>query len=248
MRTRLIWGVVLVLIALAAALVVLPARWLLAVVPEQSPVAIVDAHGTLWQGSATLAVGAPGHRRALPDPITWSFQWKSGPRLVARHAWMRNELMLSPSWRGVRLSGQTLQLPAQALVSLHAMFNTLDPGGELLISWPERVFGLGGPERGERLLDVQWRHAAAGLSRVRPLGAYQLTATQGEGGQVDLKLETREGPLLMRGQGKASAKGMQLDGVAEVDSAASGDTRAGLQNLLNALGTRQGEQAILRLR
>lgn len=248
MRGRVLWGVVLVLVACAAALFVLPARWLMAVIPAQSPVAIVDAHGTLWQGSATLAVGAPDNRRALPEPISWAFQWAGGPRLVARHVWMRNELVLSPSWRGLRLSGQTLQLPAQALVSLHSMFNTLDPGGELLISWPERIFGLGGPERGERLLEVQWRHASAGLSRVRPLGAYQLTAIQGEGGQVDLNLVTREGPLLMRAQGKASAKGMQLDGIAEVEGTASGDTRAGLQNLLNALGTRQGEQAVLRLR
>lgn len=248
MKTRLLWGVLLVLVACAAALAVLPARWLMAVVPAQSPVVIADAHGTLWRGSATLAVGVPGNRRALPDPVAWSFQWSGGPRLVAKHAWMRNDLVLSPSWRGLRLSGQTLQLPAQALVSLHAMFNTLDPGGELLISWPERVFGLGGPERGERLLEVQWRHASAGLSRVRPLGDYQLVATQGEGGQVDLALDTREGPLVMRAQGKASAKGMQLDGVAEVDSAASADTRAGLQNLLNALGARRGEQTVLRLR
>lgn len=248
MRAKLIWGLVLILVACAAALAVLPARWLMAVVPEQSPVIIADAHGTLWRGSATLAVGTPGNRRALPDPVNWSFQWSGGPRLVAKHAWMRNDLVLSPSWRGLRLSGQTLQLPAQALVSLHAMFNTLDPGGELLISWPERVFGLGGPERGDRLLEVQWRLASAGLSRVRPLGTYQLAVTQGEGGQVDLVLSTREGPLMMSARGKASAKGMQLDGVAEVDSAASGDTRAGLQNLLNALGTRRGEQAILRLR
>lgn len=248
MRMRWLWLAVLVLVACAAAVAVLPARWLMAVIPAQSPVVITDAYGTLWRGSATLAVGAEGNRRALPDPLSWSFQWAGGPRLVARHAWMRNELVLSPTWRGLRLSGQTLQLPAQALVSLHAMFNTLDPGGELLISWPERVFGLGGLTRGDTLVEVQWRHATASMSRIKPLGTYQLVAKQGDGGQIDLALSTREGPLLMRAEGKASNKGMQLDGVAEVEAAASGDTRAGLQNLLNALGARQGEQAILRLR
>jgi general secretion pathway protein N len=248
MKARLLWAALLILVACAAAVAVLPARWLIAVIPAQSPIVIADAQGTLWSGSATLAVGVPGNRRALPDPVSWSFQWAGGPRLVARHPWMRTDLVLSPSWRGLRLSGQTLQLPAQALVSLHAMFNTLDPGGELLVTWPERVFGLGQPERGQRLLEVQWRNASTGLARVRPLGVYQFTATQGEAGQVDLALSTREGPLKMSAQGKASARGMQLDGVAEVDNAASADTRAGLQNLLNALGTRRGEQAVLRLR
>src|SRR5690606_19379929 len=113
-KARLLWTSLLMAVALVAALWVLPARWVMAWIPESSPVVITDASGSLWSAQATVALGVGGLRRSLPDPLKWQLSFAGGPKLVLSHPWLRGPLTLSPGWRGLRLSAQTLQLPASA--------------------------------------------------------------------------------------------------------------------------------------
>lgn len=229
---------VLMATTLAAALWALPARWMMAWIPEASPVRIVDASGTMWNASATVAIGVGGLRRTLPDRVHWKLTFSGGPQLVIRHPWLQGPLKLAPGWSGVQLSAQSLQLPATALTAVHAIFNTLDPGGMLVLSWPDLTIGrsVSGQGNSPTLLTGHWRNASSSLSRIKPMGDYTLTVNKDSGSTMALALRTRKGPLIMEGSGVASHAGAQFDGRAWVDESASQDTRQALQGLLAAIG------------
>lgn len=241
--SRIAQVILLAAVALAAGLWALPARWAMAWIPDSSPVAVVDASGTMWNASATIAVGVGGLRRTLPDPVQWRLGFDGGPTLLIRHPWLQGPLKLAPGLSGIRLSAQTLQLPASALTAIHALFNTLDPGGELHLSWPELALGrqLTAPGNASTLLTAQWRNASSSLSRVKPMGNYTLTVNKGSNDALALALSTRQGPLMLEGSGVLSQSGGQFDGKAWVEETSTEDTRAALQGLLAAIGPPSGQ-------
>ena len=250
---RTAWLALLLAVACTAALWVLPARWVMAWIPESSPVMVTDAAGTMWAATATVAVGAGSLRRTLPDPVQWRLAFKGGPHLVLIHPWLRGPLTLSPSWRGLRLSAQTLQLPVSVLTTAHAMFNTMDPGGEMLLDWPDLILGKGAVASNDnaRLLTAQWRNASSSLTRIQPMGAYTLVLQQDAAQNLTFALSTNQGPLLMEGEGTVSKSGRaQFDGKAWIDESASGDVHAALQDLLDAIGPRSvpSGHAIMKVR
>lgn len=235
---RTIWLLLLLAVALIAALWVLPARWAMAWIPDASPVTIVDATGSMWNASATVAIGAGGLRRTLPDRVNWRLSLSGGPKLVIRHPWLRGPLTLAPGWTGLKLSAQSLQLPASALTAVHAMFNTLDPGGQLILSWPDLRIGRSVSAQGgsTTLLTGHWRNASSSLSRIKPMGDYTLTVNEGSQNTLALALRSGQGPLMMDGSGVATHTGAQFDGKAWIEESATSDTRQALQGLLAAIG------------
>ncbi|ROT44346.1 type II secretion system protein N [Pusillimonas sp. NJUB218] len=240
---KVVWLVLLLVVALSAALRVLPARWAIAWIPESSPVRVIDASGTLWDASATVAVGVGGLLRSLPDPLQWRLHFEGGPQLIVTHPWLRGPLKLAPSWQGLRMSAQSLQLPASVLTTVHGLFNTLDPGGEVLLNWPELYLGRSvvAAKDGGPMLFVQWRNASSSLTRIQPMGEYTLILSQGASNTMTLALNTTRGPWMMQGSGTLSPLGRaQFDGKAWVHESASGDTRTALQDLLDAIGPRSG--------
>lgn len=240
---RLAWRALLLAVAIAAALWALPARWAMAWIPDASPVVVTDASGTMWNARATIAVGVGGLRRTLPDPVQWRLVFDGGPQLVLSHPWLRGPLRLAPGWTGVRLSAQSLQLPASALTTVHALFNTLDPGGEAHLSWPDLTLArsVSAPDDASPLLTAQWRNASSSLSRIRPMGDYTLTLRKGAGDTIALALATGQGPLMMEGTGALSRSGARFDGKAWVLESASGDTHAALRGLLATMGPTEGQ-------
>jgi general secretion pathway protein N len=248
---RFLRTVLLVAAACATALCVLPARWIMAWIPDSSPVIVTDATGTLWSAHATLAVGAAGLRRTLPDPLQWRLRLAGGPHLELKHPWLRGPLELSASWRGIRISGQSLQLPATVLTTAHALLNTLDPGGAVQMEWPALTLQWGAPAAGGdgRVLAVHWRNASSSLSSVKPFGDYTLLLSRAAGRTLDLSLKTDRGPLMLEGRGTLQPSGRaRFDGEAWVDASASAGTRAALQGVLQALGPAVGPQGKTRLR
>src|SRR5690606_19992022 len=135
---RLLLPILAAAAALAAALAVLPARWLIWAIPPDWPLAVVDATGTVWNGRVRLALGQPGLRRTLPDPVAWQWHWVAGVGISARvsHPWLTAPVEIAPGLGGARLGKGGLRLPATALLAAGAPFNTLEPGGELALSWP----------------------------------------------------------------------------------------------------------------
>ncbi|WZB61168.1 type II secretion system protein GspM [Achromobacter xylosoxidans] len=96
--------------ALLAALSALPARWLLLAAPQGGIVSLADASGTVWNGSAWIALGPPGARRVLPQALQWQWHWRT-LEMELRHPWLQGPLRLSPGWTGATLSAQSLRAP-----------------------------------------------------------------------------------------------------------------------------------------
>jgi general secretion pathway protein N len=242
-------GIGLLMLACGAALAVLPARWAMTALPPTWPLAVVDASGTVWSGSATIALGPPELRRTVPEPLRWQVSFAGGPKLRVSHSWLSGPLTLAPKWSGVGISKQSLQVPAAALASLDARMAAIAPEGEISLKWPAIFIGRQGRPAGATLLDIQWRNAASTLTSIRPLGAYALSVKQAATGRAELVLSTLQGPLMLNGTGLLDRNsGFQFDGTAQADPAASANTHAALHDILAALGPRRGDHTLLRFR
>ncbi|ANN69176.1 type II secretion system protein N [Bordetella bronchialis] len=248
MRTRR-WPlpVAAVLVAVAAAVATLPARWLLSAVPADAIVVPVDASGTLWNGQARLAIGPPGMRRTLPQPVTWHWHWLAGTGPAARvvHPWLASPLEIAPGLGGARLGQGTLTLPAVALTAAGAPLNTLEPGGQLAVSWP--ALDLGDlPSKG-RLLQLTWSNASSARVRIQPLGDYQASLAADGAGGLDLQVHTVRGALRVEGHGQGRQGRWRFDGQAGPAPDADAATRDALEPLLNTLGAYRNGVTQLRL-
>lgn len=235
-----------VLIALAAALVVAPARWLITALPASWPVAVIDASGSIWRGTALLALGPAEARTTLPTPVSWQVRWNAGPRVEVSHLWLDGLLALRPQLNGVAVSARTLRLPASTLVQLGAPFNTLKPGGELSLTWP--ALRLSGALPVGELMTIQWRDASTVLSMLRPLGHYNVRLVGEAGNSVAVNLSSVSGPLLAEGTGRWTERGgLSFKGVARPAPNSTNEVRAALQSTLSALGRRSGDDSLLQV-
>ncbi len=252
MRRQLVFRIMmalgLVAVALAAALAVLPARWLMRALPASWPVAVVDASGSIWRGTALVALGPVGARATLPQAVSWQAGWQSGPRLQLQHPWLGCTLSLRPGISQLGISPCTLRLPASVLAAVGAPLNTIKPAGELNLRWP----GLQLPWRGKlptgELLTLDWTNASSALSMVRPLGNYRIAITGADNGNAALALSTLQGQLAIQGTGTLHPRtGLSFNGKAGPAPEASPQTVAGLQAMLSAIGRRSGNDTLLQL-
>jgi len=244
----LLYVVGFLVVAGCAALAVLPARWIMAVLPSDLPIAVVNATGTIWSGTATIALGTPERRRSVIEPVHWQFSFSPGPRLQLSHPWLGGPVTLSPNWRGIGISAQRLQLPAAVLGALDARIAAVSPGGELSVKWPATFIGPISHAPGTELLNAEWRNAVSAMASVRPLGDYAITVQQGAADQATLMLNTKQGPLMLNGSGTLSNRQLQFDGTAQVEPSAKAGTHAALRDLLAMLGPSQNNVTLLRFR
>ncbi|CAB3631027.1 general secretion pathway protein GspN [Achromobacter marplatensis] len=227
--------------ALAAGVSVLPARWLLALQPEQSLVALADASGTVWQGSAWIALGPKGSQRVLPQPVQWQWRWNA-MALEITHPWLQGPLRARVGWTGLSLPAQSLRVPASVLPALGAPWNTLAPEGMLEISW--QALRLGGPLPTGPIADLRWRNAGTALTSVAPVGTY-LLRVQGTGKPgAALALSTESGVLAVSGQGNVTARGVNFEGQATFAASATDAQRAALDGLMSTLGRRSNDTVL----
>ncbi len=243
---RIAFVFLLATIALVSALAVLPARWLLTVLPPAWPLALVDASGTVWRGQALVAVGPPGLRRTLPASLTWQWQWqdKRGPTLLAHHPVLAGPMPLSIGWRGVTVGAQQARLPASLLIAAGAPINSIDPSGDLQLSWPDLNLSVL-PERGV-LMTVQWNQAGSSRVRVHPLGTYRAVFAREPSDVTTLRIQTLEGRLQLAGEGRHTrAQGWRFDGTAQPAPNADDATQEALMPLLGMIGRREGNSARL---
>ncbi len=242
---RLAGAIVLLLVAVAAALAVLPARWMISLIPSSWPVAVIDASGSMWRGQALVALGPPGDRTTLPQPVSWQTGWQNGPRLTLQHPWLNCRLALAPGIRQLGLSPCTLRLPATALVTLGAPLNTLKPAGELALTWPALQLPYQQLPASGQLLQLDWSDAGTSLSNVRPLGHYRVMLAS-DSAQIQVDLQTESGPFQLEGEGRWHPRsGFAFRGEGRPAPNADEATVAGLQTLLSGIGQRSGEATLL---
>jgi len=226
-----------------------PAAWLAERVAGQTQrrVLLADASGTIWHGSATLALSAgAGSQTAtvLPGRLQWDVAgWPllAGTlRVVLNH----DQAMAAPVTLAVTPAGWTAQagairLPASLLEGIGAPFNTLRPDGQMRIDWS----ALRGRFAGNQTfghLTLQFDQVSSAVSRLRPLGSYRADVDLA-GADGTLQLKTTAGPLYLEGSGTVGRQA-RFEGTARTDP----DAATQLAGLMSLLG--RHENNVTRLR
>src|SRR5512141_2390454 len=255
MRTVLYVLAALVALLLTV-LVIAPAQWAASTLKSASGgrLELAEATGTLWNGSALLVIasspeaGAP--RATLPERLAWQLSpWPllvgqldltlSHPSALTQPLTVRAPLTGSGT---TTLGSTTLRLPASLLVGLGAPWNTIRPGGILLVNWDRLQIS---PGRLQGNLSAEWQYASSALTPVSPMGHYRLQ-TNGIWPGTQLDLLTLSGPLELKGSGTIPEGGrLRFTGRAQAMAGADPGVKAQLTGLISLLGRRDGEGALL---
>jgi general secretion pathway protein N len=250
----------LVLGALLALLLRAPAAWLGRWVAQVSNghVLLLEARGTLWDGSADLVLtGGPGSRDAsrLPSRLHWQLglaPWteRSLQLRLRADCCIPGELplRLQPGWGRLMVALPTrpeplLRLPAAWLSGLGTPWNTLQLGGQLRVSAQDfQLLRQGSAWKPSGLLNLDLNHLSSRVSTVSPLGSYRFALMSQGDAPTQLILSTTEGALLLQGQGQmGGGSPMRFQG----EAMAAPGREAALNNLLNIIGRRQGERSLI---
>lgn len=246
MRRLAIWllaGMVSIALTILA---FFPATWLATMVEAQTAgrLTLGDAQGTLWNGSAFIGGAASGND-ALTPLLPGRFSWRLSPLAVLGRidAELENPAALSQivkvsgSWTEWQVSPAAIQLPAERLAALGAPLNTVQPSGQMRLSWELlQLARQGGQVEITGAMDLTMKDISSRLSPIKPLGSYNLLLVW-NGLQATVALKTDKGPLLLSGSGIFSNGRLQFSGKAE----AVAGQQEGLENLLNLLGQRRTE-------
>ncbi|OJV51165.1 MAG: general secretion pathway protein GspN [Burkholderiales bacterium 68-10] len=247
------WALAGVLLGLLlTTLLAAPARWLAAGVAQASGgvVQLAEPQGSLWSGSARLLLtGGAGSqdRSALPGRVHWRLRPGWGALALRLNADCCTPagplgLRLSPRWGGARLALADAHSvwPAALLAGLGTPFNTLQPQGELNLSTQALALQWqAGRASVQGQADVTLRQLSSRVATLRPLGSYRVQLRGGD--TPTLALSTLEGPLRLSGEGQWVGQRLRFQGEASAEPGLEG----ALANLLNLLGRRQGERALM---
>lgn len=256
------WALAGVVVGTALALLVhAPARWLAAALARATDqqVQLLEPRGSVWSGSAVLVLtGGAGSRdaSALPGRLRWTVglarEDRSRIELRLRHACcigdqLRLQLQAGlDRWRIVWPPGRTQvgHWPAAWLAGLGTPFNTLQPGGQLILTSDDLVVeSVQGRWRVSGRAELELQALSSRVSPLPTLGSYRLVVQRDDDGQqgARLSLATLQGPLRMSGDGQWVGARLRFRGQAQADAG----TEAMLNNLLNIIGRRQGALALL---
>jgi general secretion pathway protein N len=163
---------------------------------------LAAARGTLWAGTGRIEVrdadGRSGFGMAL--------RWRLSPRslLRARLAYEiefgspASSFLVAVSPSQLQISNVDIRLPAEVLGLAVPKLAVLDLTGELELQISDLMFGRN-QVQGEAVL--LWRNAGSALTRVSPLGDYELRV-EGTGASLRALLRSLRGPVLLDGSGK----------------------------------------------
>lgn len=241
LRSGLGLALAAVLAAALTAAVRAPAAWVGDWLQSQGRLRLLDARGTVWNGSAMLGLNDGRQVMLVPGRISWELGLAAmfSGRVMANvvHPSLAAPLAVSLSATSISLKAGQAELPAAILSALGAPFNTIRPGGILGLRWTD-VEIKGGVLAGN--LQIDWREAQSALSTVAPLGNYRLQIT-GAGDAARLQLDTLSGPLRLQGSGTLKGGRVSFKGLASAEP----DMRPALNGLIGVLGSRSGDNALL---
>jgi len=249
----IVLGVLALLGVLLGTLPFVPAAYLTRWVEDASGgrVVLAEVQGTVWSGSARPVFVTGGkidskHYTPMPGPLAWQFDEFGVAPLRVGVRLSGDQMIGQPfrvvlGWNQMRVEPGNIRLPADLIEAAGAPFNTLRPGGDLLMSWDTLSAHFGTAMGLEGQLTLDWSDARSALSPVAPLGSYRLTA-QGAGAQIGFELATIKGPLLLSGNGQWTPQHLQFRGEAQAEPA----VRAELGPLIGLLGRPSANGAELR--
>jgi general secretion pathway protein N len=241
-----IWLLAALVTVVLTTLVFLPASWMALALERQTAgrLTLGDAQGSLWRGSAFIGA-APSGAEPITPLLPGRFSWRLSPlvllgRVDARlenPAALSQPVSITGSWNQWQVSPAAIILPAERLASLGAPLNTVQPSGEMKLSWnPLQLTRRGNSMEVTGLMTLEMNDIASRLSPIKPLGSYSLTFDW-RGQQALLALTTVRGPMLLSGSGKIDGGHMRFSGKAQ----AQPGQEERLANLLNLLGQRRSE-------
>jgi general secretion pathway protein N len=253
-RRPVIWLLAAIASVAFTALAFCPAAWMSSLLEKQTAgrLTLGDPQGTLWRGSAFVG-GAPSGADAVAPLLPGRFAWTLSPSVLLGRvdAWLENPSALSQpvhvtgSWYQWHISPAAIVLPAERLAALGAPLNTIQPSGEMRLSWGPLQVARQGQQIGMTgSMTLQMDDIASRLSPIRPLGAYSLKLDW-RGEHAQLTLNTVKGPMLLSGTGTLTNGRLQFSGQAEAEAG----QEEMLANLLNLLGQRrlQGDKNVIAL-
>ncbi|MBC7717599.1 MAG: type II secretion system protein N [Pseudorhodobacter sp.] len=254
------WAVAGVLVgALLALLVFAPAAWLASAISTATGerISLTDARGTVWAGSAVLALtGGPGSRdaSALPGRLNWTLGLRTtGLALEATQACCLNGVVTVLLKPGLGRMSATLlptsagwvgQWPSAWLGGLGTPWNTLQLGGSAkLVSPGMTVEAVQGRWRIEGQAQIDLTDVTSRLSTLPSLGSYRFTVSgdAANAGTAQLNLVTLQGALQLSGVGTSGAGKTRFRGEARAQAA----DEPALSNLLNIIGRRDGARSVI---
>lgn len=246
MRRLVIWLLAGIASVALTIMMFFPATWMMAMVEKQTAgrLTLGDAHGTLWRGSAFIGGAASGN-----DPVTpllpGRFSWRLSPMVLlgSVDAELENPAALSQpisvkgNWHQWQVSPGAILLPAERLAALGAPLNTVQPSGQMRLSWePLQLTQQNGQTEMAGSMNLAIDDLGSRMSPIKPLGSYDL-ALDWHGTQASVTLKTVKGPMLLSGSGVFTNGRLQFSGTAQAE--AGQEQR--LANFLNLLGQRRTE-------
>lgn len=246
MRRLVIWFLAGITSAAFTMLAFFPAAWIASLVEIQTGgrLTLGDAQGTLWRGSAFIG-GAASANDAVTPLLPGRFSWRLSPLilLASVDAELENAAALSQtinvtgSWHQWLVSPAAILLPAERLAALGAPLNTVQPSGQMRLSWgPLQLARQDGTIGITGSMNLDMNDIASRLSPIKPLGSYNL-AFDWRGMQATAALRTSKGPLILSGTGILDNGRLKFSGKAEAETG----HEERLANLLNLLGQRRRE-------
>ncbi|HJV75824.1 MAG TPA: type II secretion system protein N [Noviherbaspirillum sp.] len=246
MRRLTLWLLAAIVTIGLTVLAFCPASWMAVIVESQTAgrLTLGDAQGTLWHGSAFIG-GAPGAGDPVTPLLPGRFSWRLSPMALLGQVEVDLEnpqalsqpVRITGSWYQWQVSPAAVSLPAERLASLGAPLNTIQPSGQMRLSWtPLQITRQGNAAALNGTMTLLMDDIASRLSPIKPLGAYQLIMDWG-GQQAQLALTTIKGPMLLSGKGTLKNGRLQFSGKAQAEEG----QEERLANLLNLLGQRRRE-------
>ena len=208
-------------------------------------VSLLDPVGTVWSGTARLAVVNSAQVTGV-STLSWRLEIF---KLLGSHAEAEvaftADALTGQGRVGVGLTGYYLRdlavtMEAQALSLFYPAATFLNPGGRLVLSVPHLSI------RGDSVIgdaELTWHDASMNLSEVKPLGSYRL-AVGGEGRLVSLGVTTQSGALVLTGTGTYDVSTGALSFNGEAAARSHGEA---LRPLLLTFGQAMGSDNVRRI-
>ena len=201
---RLIKPILAVMALALAYLAMLPATWLDALLQRatQGTLAMTGTRGTMWRGEGSLQAILPSGQAVTLAPAAWRIALGELPTLRL-HLTMKSlqtdqpilDVSLAP--RETRIHEAKLDMPAAVLGVLSPTLRAAALSGQLALQVTDLRLDAA---RSTGKARAVWLMAASDLSRVRPLGSYQVDL-DGQGSGMDIHLTTLGGVLNLTGAG-----------------------------------------------
>jgi general secretion pathway protein N len=212
-----------------------PASLLPWIVNRYAPVELSATHtsGTLWHGTAhQLGIRQAEQAGSTLGDLNWELDFShllSGQqgmilKLRGSNASGQAKVWISPS--SIQLHDLQLSIPAETLAAVPRIA-AWKPEGRLTLNSTSLDLSR---ETLQGQAEIRWEQASLGISPVRPLGAWEANLNA-EGKITQIRLDTLNGPLALKGQGDWSRKGLRFNGTASAT-----DKQDELKTLLALIG------------